>query len=130
MPLYYEEKDAQRINDIVSKARYGNSTEYTLASTQANRITHLDKAIRRASAAISILGAGHHISRTFIARARFLGYTGDFSGHAPNGQVPINNRRQLVEEKKEDKAPKIKLVATVELGSVNILDQLERFTSK
>ena len=132
MPLYYEGKDEQRIHDIVNKARFGNSTEFTLASTQANRITKLDKAIRRASAGIAILGADHRVTRIFIERARFLGYTGNFSGRVNDDRVrpvQVRARRSAETEKKEEKAPKVKLVDKIELGGTNILDQLERFTS-
>jgi hypothetical protein len=127
--LYYEEKDRQRIEDIIHKARFGNSTEYTLANTQANRITKLDKAIRRASASIAVLGADHRVSRIFIARSRFLGYIGDFAGQAPNrGQNPHSNRTVETQPKPEKKTDKIKVVLSegIQLGD-SILDQIERF---
>jgi hypothetical protein len=126
MPLYYEQKDRQRIEDIVSKARYGNSTEFTLANTQANRITKLDKAIRRASASIAVLGPEHRVSRIFIARARFLGYQGDFSGHVTReNPQPAEVRVRKSATKKTDKVTVV-LSDGIQLGD-SILDQIERF---
>jgi hypothetical protein len=59
-------KDQMRVNDIVRKAGGDRNKEILLAQTQANRITHSDKAYSRSTVA-SMLGHPH-IAQVFKDR--------------------------------------------------------------
>lgn len=62
----YEPKDAMRIADIVRKSKGNLSKAMQLASTMATRITHADKALRRARAAEDV--NEHKLAAIFFVR--------------------------------------------------------------
>lgn len=62
----FEMKDAKRIADILTKSKGSLSKALQLASVMATRITHADKALRRARAAEDV--NEHKIAAIFFVR--------------------------------------------------------------
>jgi len=67
-------KDELRIQSLITKSAGDSEKELKYAKNMANAINKPDKAYGRASAAVSVLGTDHPVTKIFLDRAEELGY--------------------------------------------------------